>query len=209
MGVISCELACHNCLSEVGSLKVLRVALASQAQLALAQDDISEETQIASSGWQHGRGPKLIWRALKCAASLPGMENPQPLANIYTVVMNSGSGQPVRRMKTYTGATGYVYQYYFVGKRAAAPPSTGATEFIFDVTADRKTTFATSVFLKPEALAAWGAEHGRQLTDTEQYAAAKMRLLRAFDEIEHMMEHGRRLVIDGENIQELLEPLGL
>jgi hypothetical protein len=116
---------------------------------------------------------------------------------------------PVRRMKTYTGATGYVYQYYFVGKRAAPPPDTGATEFIFDVSADRKTTFATSVLLKPEALRAWGAAHGRELTETEQYAAAKMRLLRAFDEVERMIEHGRRLLIDGENIEELLEPLGI
>jgi len=116
---------------------------------------------------------------------------------------------PVRRMKTYTGATGYVYQYYFVGKRAAPPPEGPAIEFIFDVTSDRKTTFATSIFLKPEALRAWGAVHGRELTETEQYAAAKMRLLRAFDEIERMMEHGRRLVVDGENIKELLEPLGI
>ena len=115
----------------------------------------------------------------------------------------------VRRMKTYTGATGYVYQYYFVGKRPAPPSEGPAIEFIFDVTADRKTTFATSVFLKPDALRAWGAAHGRELTATEQYAAAKMRLLRAFDEIEHMIEHGRGLVVDGENIGELLEPLGI
>jgi hypothetical protein len=116
---------------------------------------------------------------------------------------------PVRRMKTYTGATGYVYQYYFVGKRTAAPPEAPAIEFIFDLTADRKTTFSSSVFLKPEALRAWGAAHGRNLTETEQYAAAKMRLLRAFDEIEGMMEHGRQLVIDAENIEGLLEPLGI
>ena len=112
-------------------------------------------------------------------------------------------------MKTYTGATGYVYQYYFVGKRPALPPEDPATEFIFDVTADRKTTFAASVFLKPGALETWRGQHSRELTETEQYAAAKMRLLRAFDEIETMMKHGRRLVIDSENIEELLEPLGL
>lgn len=112
-------------------------------------------------------------------------------------------------MKTYTGATGYVYQYYFVGKRSAPAPDAGATEFIFDVSADRKTTFATSVFLKPDALQAWDTAHGRELTATEQYAAAKMRLLRAFDEIEAMIEHGRRLEIDGKNIEELLEPLGI
>src|ERR1700741_3875602 len=104
---------------------------------------------------------------------------------------------PVRRMKTYTGATGYVYQYYFVGRRPAPPPDQAAIEFIFDVTADRKTTFSISVFLKAEALAAWVAEHGRQLTETEQYAAATMRLLRAFDEIEGVRYHGRRLLIDG------------
>lgn len=116
---------------------------------------------------------------------------------------------PVRRMKTYTGATGYVYQYYFVGTRAAPAPDQEAQEFIFDVNADRKTTFSTSVFLKAEALAAWSSEHGRELTPTEQYAAAKMRLLRAFDEIEGMRDHGRRLVIDAEDISELLDPLGL
>jgi hypothetical protein len=116
---------------------------------------------------------------------------------------------PIRRMKTYTGATGYVYQYYFVGRRAAPPPDQGDIEFIFDVTADRKTTFSISVFLKAEALAAWFAEHGRQLTETEQYAAAKMRLLRGFDEIEGVRDHGRRLVIDGENLGELLAPLRL
>jgi len=116
---------------------------------------------------------------------------------------------PVRRMKTYTGATGYVYQYYFVGKRPASPPDQGAVEFIFDITADRKTTFSSSVFLKFEALEAWSAEHGRPLTDTEQYAAAKMRLLRGFDEIEGMREHGRRLIVDAGNISDLLDPLGL
>jgi len=116
---------------------------------------------------------------------------------------------PVRRMKTYTGATGYVYQYYFVGKRPAPPSEGPAIEFVFDVTADRKTTFAASVFLKPDALLAWGAAHGRELTETEQYAAAKMRLLRGFDEIEHMIERGRRLVVDEENVEELLEPLGI
>ena len=57
----------------------------------------------------------------------------------------------IRRMKTYTGGQGYVYQYYFVGKRAAiAKPS--ATEYVFDVTSDRKTTFAVSVFLTEDAI---------------------------------------------------------
>ena len=49
----------------------------------------------------------------------------------------------IRRLKTYTGSQGYVYQYYFVGRR----PAPEADEYIFDVTSDRKVTYAVSVFL--------------------------------------------------------------
>src|SRR5438874_12999061 len=79
----------------------------------------------------------------------------------------------LRRMKTYTGGQGYVYQYYFVGRRAAlaSDASAPATEFIFDVTSDRKTTFAVSVFLLEAAISNWAASHGRALTEAEQYAA--------------------------------------
>ena len=68
----------------------------------------------------------------------------------------------IRRVKAYTGQTGYVYQYYFVGKRPALAndPEAPSTEFIFDVTSDRKTIFAVSVFLHPEALSSWTASQG-------------------------------------------------
>ena len=117
----------------------------------------------------------------------------------------------VRRMKTYTGETGYVYQYYFVGKRPALPDAAEApaNEFIFDVTPARKSMFAVSVFLKAEALAAWAASHGRELSATEQYGAAKMRLFRGFDQIEKLRDEGRRLLIEAADIEELLVPLGL
>ena len=111
-------------------------------------------------------------------------------------------------MKTYTCATGYVYQYYFVGKRAAleSDAEAPATEFIFDITPDRKTMVATSVFVKREALDAWAAEHGRSLTDTEQYAAAKLRLFQAFDEVENIRER-LRLVVDASNISDVLSSI--
>ena len=68
----------------------------------------------------------------------------------------------LRRMKTYTGGQGYVYQYYFVGKRAALAdaPEAPASEYIFDVTSDRKTTFAVSVFLPDGALRGWATHTG-------------------------------------------------
>ena len=114
----------------------------------------------------------------------------------------------VRRMKTYTGGQGYVYQYYFVGKRKAMT-NPSATEYVFDVTSDRKITFAVSVFLPAEASAKWAASHGRTLTDAEQYGAVKMRLFQAFDEIENMMSDGRQLSVDPEILEQVLATLGV
>jgi hypothetical protein len=110
-----------------------------------------------------------------------------------------------------SGAQGYVYQYYFVGKRPALPddPEAPATEFIFDVTSDRKLTYAVSVFLPERTRAAWSQIHGRPLNDAEQYAAVKLRLFRAFDELQDVKAHGRRLSIDTALLEEGLTSLGV
>jgi hypothetical protein len=113
----------------------------------------------------------------------------------------------IRRLKTYTGSQGYVYQYYFVGKRRV--PDTEANEYIFDVTSDRKLTYAVSVFLSHQVVAAWAESHGRSLGDSEQYAAVKMRLFRAFDEVEDMQAQGRQLQIDSQSLEESLAALGV
>jgi hypothetical protein len=114
-------------------------------------------------------------------------------------------------MKTYSGARGYVYEYYFVGKRTAlaSDAEAPATEFIFDVTSDRKLTYSISIFLPEEALTAWSQQHGRSLNDAEQYAAVKMRLFRAFDELEDVKADGRRLRIDSQLLEEALASLGV
>ena len=117
----------------------------------------------------------------------------------------------VRRMKTYAGAQGYVYQYYFVGKRDALPddPEAPAKEFIFDVTSDRKLTFAVSVFLPAATVGVWAQKHGHTLSDAERYAAAKLRLFRAFDDLENLKTQGRRLVIDSAFLEAALSSLGV
>jgi hypothetical protein len=117
----------------------------------------------------------------------------------------------VRRIKTYTGDSGFVYQYYFVGQRPSLPQAAEgpSTEYVFDVTSDSRTTFSVSVFLRKDAVEAWARLHGRGLTDAERYAAAKMRLLRGFDETLNMLEHGRRLMIDAAVLDDLLAGLGL
>jgi len=139
--------------------------------------------------------------------SLPPATSPaSPFHNVRMT-----SNPPIRRLKTYTGAQGYVYQYYFVGKRPALPddPEAPATEFVFDVTSDRKLTFAVSVFLPDGTRDAWGAAHGRPLSEAEQYAAVKLRLFRAFDEIDDVRAHGRRLTIDTTMLEEALTTLGV
>jgi hypothetical protein len=117
----------------------------------------------------------------------------------------------VRRMKTYTGGQGYVYQYYFVGARPVLPGTYdySAREYVFDVTADRKTMFAVSVIVPEEALSTWARHHGRQLTQAEEYGAVKMRLFQAFDAVENMRQDGRTLLVDATALQDLLATLGV
>jgi hypothetical protein len=117
----------------------------------------------------------------------------------------------IRRMKTYTGGQGYVYQYYFVGRRPASGGSSpvAATEYVFDVTSDRRTTYAVRVIVFREALQSWARLHGRPLNDAEEYAAAKMRLFQAFDEVEDMMAEGRQLLVDEAALEAALSHLGV
>ena len=93
------------------------------------------------------------------------------------------TGAPkVRRQKTYSAQSGYVYQYHYEGHRRAAGRG---TEYVFDVSSDRKTSAPVSVFVSEEALASWQRERGRTLSSIEQYAIAKMALFQAFDEREY------------------------
>jgi hypothetical protein len=117
--------------------------------------------------------------------------------------------KPVRRLKTYTAQNGVVYQYVFVGKRRALPHEPPSTEYIFDVSPGPQVKFAVSVFILDEAAAAWAAAHGRRLLEAEEYAAAKMALLGAFDEVEDMLAGGRRLLPGAADLEELLGALGV
>jgi hypothetical protein len=93
------------------------------------------------------------------------------------------TGAPaIRRQKTYSGQSGYVYQYYYEGHRPYKRDRNAGTEYVFDVTADRKTSMAVSVLVSDTALDDWQGRHGRTLHASERYAIAKMALFQAFDE---------------------------
>jgi len=113
------------------------------------------------------------------------------------------------RMKTYSAESGYVYQYYFLESQPRKKLwSRLGTAFLFHVTSDRKEFVVVEVLVEERALEAWQRLHGRALDSNEQYAAAKMRLFRAFDESETPKQLTDVRVSD-ENIEVLLEPLRL
>ena len=93
------------------------------------------------------------------------------------------SGAPaVRRQKTYSAQSGYVYQYYYEGQRPSSPEH--GTEYVFEVSSGRKSSAQVSVFVSAEAVESWQDDTGRTLSGTERYAIAKMALFQAFDERE-------------------------
>jgi hypothetical protein len=116
-----------------------------------------------------------------------------------------------RRYKAYAGETGVTYQYFFdARRRVIRPEGLGpGSDYTFVVTPDQHPPFSLKVFVSDRALEAWGAAHGRELDANEQYAAAKVRLFRAFDEHERLVDERWSLVVDEANILELLETLDL
>jgi hypothetical protein len=119
----------------------------------------------------------------------------------------------VRRVKSYSAADGYVYQYYFFeGNRAQRGGNQGG-EFTYVVSADRHSTFPFKIFVTQSALDAWAKLNGRPLSSSEEYAVAKMRLFQAFDEgAVHASPEGKpagEVVVDESNLEELLGRLGI
>lgn len=116
-----------------------------------------------------------------------------------------------RRYKTYAAETGTAYQYFFASsRRVNRPEGQGAgSDYIFVVTPDQKPPFILRIFISERALEVWRQGHGRGLDTNEMYAAAKMRLFRAFDEIECLRGDELNLLVDDANVEELLEPLNL
>ena len=84
-------------------------------------------------------------------------------------------------MKTYSAQSGYVYQYFYEGYRAAEGHESGQ-EYVFSISSDRKNWRDATVFLADEALRGWETAQQRTLTSTERYAVAKLALFQAFDE---------------------------
>ena len=117
--------------------------------------------------------------------------------------------EAVRRVKSYSAATGYVYQYYFYEVEKVRRGGASGTEYVYMVSVDRKKVFPVKIFVKKDALEKWSARAGQQLTGTEEYAVAKMRLFQAFDEIEGLAAKTPELAVDDTNLDNLLSQLDI
>ncbi len=118
-----------------------------------------------------------------------------------------------RRVKSYSAATGYVFQYHFDEVNRVRRGLAAGTEYVYMVTADREKMHPLRIFVERAAVEAWARSAGRELTGTEEYAVAKMRLFRAFDELPELAtgiaETWPELRVDSTNLEELLEALDL
>jgi hypothetical protein len=117
--------------------------------------------------------------------------------------------ETVRRIKSYSAESGYVYQYQFQDAHPAKQGSAPGNEYVYYVSADRKKMFPVRIFVSQDAIEKWGKATGRALTGTEEYAAAKMRLFQAFDEGQELSATGSALVVDESNLNALLQRLDL
>jgi hypothetical protein len=120
------------------------------------------------------------------------------------------TGAPaVRRQKTYSAQSGYVYQYVYMGSRPAERRGTRGTQYVFEASADRKRFFSISVFLETPAVWLWEQGHGRSLSATEHYAAAKLALFQAFDERESPAQMQDEIAVRERDLAVILETLGI
>ena len=119
----------------------------------------------------------------------------------------------VRRVKSYSAANGFVYQYFFFEVNRIADQHGPAGEFIYAVSSDRKSTFGLRILVRQAALQAWAETNGRPLTSGEEYAVAKMRLFQAFDDgavpPDSEASSALTFLVDESNLESLLQSLNI
>ena len=116
---------------------------------------------------------------------------------------------PVRRLKTYSAQSGYVYQYYYEGQRPSQQAGEAGIEFAFTISGDRKNWHAVSVLVADEAIRAWEEKNARELSSTERYAICKIALFQAFDERATPELMKGEVRVRGADVEGIVETLGL
>jgi len=115
----------------------------------------------------------------------------------------------VRREKTYSAETGFVYQYFYMGYREAKRGEDEGYEHLFSVSSDRASRFTLRVFLSRRVLEQWKKTNDRKLIATEQYAVVKLSLFQAFDEGTDLGGENSEVVVRPEQLEEHVKTLDL
>lgn len=132
------------------------------------------------------------------------------LRNFFTKKALPLTGAPaVRRLKSYSAQSGYVYQYFYEGQRPFRTGGASGAEYVFTVSADRKTWHPTNVRLDTAAVRAWEQSHTRELSSAEQYAVVKMALFQAFDERPGPPQMKEDVLVRHADVEAIIETLGL
>ncbi len=69
-----------------------------------------------------------------------------------------------RRVKSYSSATGYVFQYYFFEVERVVRGGKAGTEYRYMVSADRQNSFPLHILVESAAVEAWNRRAGHPLT---------------------------------------------
>lgn len=110
------------------------------------------------------------------------------------------AGQPLRRVKTYSAQSGYVYQYC-LGKEKTA-------RYTFALAANREKARELSISVADEALRRWTNETGQELLPREVYAVAKLALFQVLDTAERPELLPREHQVSWEELREHAAVLG-
>jgi hypothetical protein len=116
------------------------------------------------------------------------------------------SGAPqIRRRKTYSAQSGYVYQYVYQGYRKRAHD----TEYVFDVSSDRKASFPVPVVLPDDAVGEWECAHDFTLRENERHGIVKLALFQAFDERPSPGDMRAEVLVRRADLDAIIDTLGI
>lgn len=109
------------------------------------------------------------------------------------------------RIKSYSGATGHVYQYAF----AAFDDTPEALLYRFQVSADRSAPRPVTVALDKQRLRECESGYGRSFSASERYGLAKMALFDALDSLPPESLFLHKIQPTAEQLKEFAERLDL
>lgn len=112
---------------------------------------------------------------------------------------------PIRRPKTWSARSGYVYQYVYEGNRKRARD----TEYLFQVAWGREAPLAVRVVLPDDVIQEWESAHEVRLRWNERHGIAKMALFQAFDERANPAHMRAAVLVRRADLEAIVETLGI